>query len=380
MNPVTMEGRIKVPPGLRDLLQEFTVSVLREQPKDLVQAAIEFFTMKKNTADNRPHKQVESDEEEDEEPMPPPPRNVGRRAGVAAESYDPEKDDENSNVKVVHPKTEAQRQRLTQATKDILLFRCLDDDQMKDVIDAMFERHVSPGEKVITLGEDGDNFYVIEKGVYDIIVKIQGEEKTVGKYENKGSFGELALMYNTPRAATILATTEGVLWAMTREVFRSIVLKKAFEKRRMYEELLNQVPILESLSAYERMSIADALKTRIYEDGALILKQGDPGDEMYFVEDGEVVIKMKRVGELEEKELTRIEKGGYFGELALLTSHPRAASAYAVGRIKLAVLDVGSFERLLGPCLSILQRNIDSYEQKLKTIFGSLDKVPELRS
>ncbi|VDP83962.1 unnamed protein product, partial [Echinostoma caproni] len=298
-----MAEKIKVPTGLRELLQEFTVSVLREQPKDLVQAAIEFFTMKKNAADNRPRKQGDSDEDEDDEPMPPPPRNVGRRAGVAAESYDPEKDDESSNIKVVHPKTEAQRQRLTQATKDILLFRCLDDDQMKDVIDAMFERRVSPGDKVITLGEDGDNFYVIESGVYDIIVKIQGEEKTVGKYDNKGSFGELALMYNTPRAATILA----VLWAMTREVFRSIVLKKAFEKRRMYEELLNQVPILESLSAYERMSIADALKTRIYEDGAQILKQGDPGDEMFFVEDGEVCIKMKRVGETEEKEVTRIE-------------------------------------------------------------------------
>ena len=36
----------------------------------------------------------------------------------------------------------------------------------------------------------------------------------VGAYDGKGSFGELALMYNMPRAATIVATTEGVLWAM----------------------------------------------------------------------------------------------------------------------------------------------------------------------
>lgn len=308
-----------------------------------------------------------------------PPLRGARRAGVAAESFDPEKDNGGHSVKVVHPKTEEQRNRLTIATKDILLFRCLDDDQMKDVIDAMFERKVKAGEKVITLGEDGDNFYVIEKGTYDIFVRIEGQEKKVGQYDNKGSFGELALMYNTPRAATIQATEDGVVWAMTREVFRGIVLKKAFEKRRMYEELLNQVPILESLSAYERMSIADALKTRIYEAGQQVLRQGDPGDEMYFVEEGKVSIKMKRVGEDEEKEVAAIEKGGYFGELALLTSHPRAASAYSVGRTKLAVLDVGSFERLLGPCLNILRRNIDGYEEKLKTVFGSLDKVPELR-
>uniref|UniRef100_A0A0V0J8G7 Cyclic nucleotide-binding domain-containing protein n=1 Tax=Schistocephalus solidus TaxID=70667 RepID=A0A0V0J8G7_SCHSO len=192
-------------------------------------------------------------------------------------------------------------------------------------------------------------------------------------------FGELALMYNTPRAATIRATTPGVCWVLPGAVFRHIVLQSAFKKRRMYEELLNRVPILESLSAYERMSIADALRPATYADGSLILKQGDPGDEMYFVEEGEVVITMKKVGEESETELTRIKKGGYFGELALLTKHPRAASARAVGSTKLAVLDVGSFERLLGSCLEILQRNIDDYENQLKRVFGSLDNVPELR-
>lgn len=370
---------VVIPPGLRELLQSLTVAILRERPSDLVQFSIDFLTMRKAGVSKQQAGGRESDEDEDEEPMPMPPRRAARRVGVAAESYDPEKDDDSNAVKVVHPKSEEQRQRLAQATKEILLFRCLDDDQIKDVIDAMFERHVSPGEKVITLGEDGDNFYVVESGIYDIIVKVGDEEKTVGKYENKGSFGELALMYNTPRAATILAKTEGVLWAMTREVFRSIVLKKAFEKRRLYEELLNQVPILESLSAYERMSIADALRTKIFEDGDLVIKQGDRGEEMFFVEDGKIRIMMKRADETDEKEVTLIEKGGYFGELALLTSHPRAASAYAVGRTKLAVLDVGSFERLLGPCLDILRRNIDGYEAKLKDIFGSLDKVPELR-
>ncbi|THD26053.1 cAMP-dependent protein kinase type II-alpha regulatory subunit [Fasciola hepatica] len=336
--------------------------------------------MEKSATGNRPRKPADSEKEEDEEPMPTPPRYVGRRAGLAAESCGPEKDGKSSRGRVVHPKTEVQRLRSAQPTKNILLFRCFDDDQMKDFIDATFEQHFSPGEKVITLDEYGDKFYVIEKRVFDIIVKIQGEEKAVGKYDNKGSFWELVLMYNTPRAATILATNEGVLWAMTCEVFRSIVLKRAFEKHRMYKELLNQVTMLESLSAHELMGIADALKALIFEDGAPILKQGDSGDEMFSVEDREVVIKMKSIDESEEKELPRIEKGGYFGELALLTSHSRAASAYAAGRTKFPVIDVGSFERLLGPCLSILQGNTDGCEQKLKSFFGSLDKVPELQS
>ncbi|KAL3311558.1 cAMP-dependent protein kinase type II-beta regulatory subunit [Cichlidogyrus casuarinus] len=366
---------IAVPDGLRELLQEFTVSVLRNKPDNLVNFGYDFFKMKKTETESKvpavssgPY----SDEEE-EEMAPPIPRNY-RRTGVAAESFDPEKQEE--TPKVVHPKTDDQKARLLKATKDILLFRCLDDDQMIDVIDAMFERKVQEGDKVITYGEDGDNFYVIERGSYDIIVKVDGEMKVVGKYEDKGSFGELALMYNTPRAATIEAKTEGVVWAMTRETFRGIVLRKAFEKRQLYERLLNQVPLLSTLSGYERMNIFDALKTKIFEPGEVIIRQGESGTEMYFIEDGEVHIKRKG-DDGKEVDLTVLKVGGYFGELALITKQPRAASAYAHKRTKLAVLDVSSFERLLGPCNDILQRNIDVYNKQLEELFGS--NVPELR-
>lgn len=54
-------------------------------------------------------------------------------------------------------------------------------------------------------GEEGDNFYVIGEGTFEArILQPDGEEKTVFTYEGKGAFGELALMYNCPRAATVL--------------------------------------------------------------------------------------------------------------------------------------------------------------------------------
>lgn len=52
----------------------------------------------------------------------------------------------------------------------------------------------------------------LHRGIYDIVVS----GVCVGQYNNKGSFGELALMYNTPRAATIIATQEGALWGLVR--------------------------------------------------------------------------------------------------------------------------------------------------------------------
>ena len=58
-------------------------------------------------------------------------------------------------------------------------------------------------------------------------MEIDGKDKCVGAYDGQGSFGELALMYNMPRAATIIATSDGLLWAMvcTREIIRKNIIK-----------------------------------------------------------------------------------------------------------------------------------------------------------
>uniref|UniRef100_A0A3Q0KLT7 cAMP-dependent protein kinase type II regulatory subunit n=1 Tax=Schistosoma mansoni TaxID=6183 RepID=A0A3Q0KLT7_SCHMA len=317
-----------------------------------------------------------------------PPRNsLLRRQSVAAESFDPEKDsdDNNEEERRIYPKSDSQRSRLTNAVKEILLFRCLDEEQKSKVIDAMQEMKVKEGDVVIKQGDDGDNFYVIESGTYDIYVKQNqsNDEKLgekVGSYNGQGSFGELALMYNTSRAASIIATTNGILWLMDRNTFRRIVLKAAFHKRQTYVELLEDIPLLKELSSYERTNVADALQSRIYQDGATIISQGETGKEMFIIESGTVRISVKENSK--EVELSRLGKGAYFGELALITKRPRAASAYAVGETKLAVLDVASFERLMGPCLKVMQRNIDTYEKQLSELLGTNNqlKLNEFRS
>ena len=67
------------------------------------------------------------------------------------------------------------------------------------------------------------------------------------------TFGKYFLSYITfsslvPRAATIQASTDGVLWALDRQTFRRIVLRNAFQKRKMYEALIENVPLLSALS------------------------------------------------------------------------------------------------------------------------------------
>lgn len=77
-----------------------------------------------------------------------------------------------------------------------------------------------------------------------------------------------------PRAATIKADSVGELWAMDRQTFRRILLKSAFKKRKMYEHLLDNVPMLKTLKNYERMNLADALVSRSYDKGDRIIRQG----------------------------------------------------------------------------------------------------------
>uniref|UniRef100_A0A3P9N898 Protein kinase cAMP-dependent type II regulatory subunit beta n=1 Tax=Poecilia reticulata TaxID=8081 RepID=A0A3P9N898_POERE len=302
---------------------------------------------------------------------------------VCAEAFNPDEDEDDKEPRVTHPKTDEQRQRLQEACRDILLFKNLDPEQMSQVLDAMFEKFCTVGEHIIDQDDDGDNFYVIESGTFNIFVKIEGAEKLVGSYDNKGSFGELALMYNTPRAATIIATSPGALWCLDRLTFRRIIVKNNAKKRKMYEAFIETLPLLTSLEVSERMKVVDVLSTRVYNDSQQIIAQGDLADCFYIVESGQVRITMKRSRtkkdeeEEEEVDIATCTRGQYFGELALVTNKPRAASAYAVGSVKCLVLDVKAFERLLGPCMDIMKRNIANYEEQLVALFGSSAEIEQ---
>lgn len=94
---------------------------------------------------------------------PPVGRFQNRRKSVFAETYDPEEDEDDDGTRTIFPKSDEQRQCLSEAVRNILLFRSLEKEQMNEVLDAMFERKVAKDELVIKQGDDGDNFYVIQR-------------------------------------------------------------------------------------------------------------------------------------------------------------------------------------------------------------------------
>ncbi|KAI1081383.1 camp-dependent protein kinase regulatory subunit [Whalleya microplaca] len=288
--------------------------------------------------------------------------NFGRRTSVSAESLKPVADNNDNWTPPSYPKTAEQLDRLKKAIEGNFLFSHLDDEQNDQILGALQEKPIPAKDiKVITQGDAGDYFYVVEKGNFDVYVNDKGALQPgpdgmgnrVGTIQAGGSFGELALMYNAPRAATVISTESGcTLWALDRVTFRRILMESTFARRRLYESFLEEVPLLSSLTPYERSKIADALETKKFPAGYRIIKQGDIGTSFFLLESGEA----DAYKDGESPSVKHYKKGDFFGELALLNDAPRAADVISTTEVKVATLGKSAFARLLGPVEGIMRR------------------------
>lgn len=276
------------------------------------------------------------------------------RASVSAECYVPGQ--EKGEKKYV-AKTEEEKNDLRQRLAKIFLFKHLDSIETEQLVDALEPKDFKTGDLII---EEGDSvaewFYILLTGT----AEAYKEEKMVYEYKGSGSFGELALMYNAPRAATVKAVTDCSCWALDRRTFRTLVIDSMAAKRESYERFLADVPLLSSLSDSERSAIADVLNPIAFADGEAIIEEGQEGTAFYLVEHGEVDVTTQAGG---DKPIKSIKRGDYFGELALLNSAPRKATCKAKGAVSVVCMDKAAFTRMLGKVEDILRRNMSQYEQ-----------------
>ena len=290
------------------------------------------------------------------------------RSGVSAEVYGVFNKKENFVAKVVS-KTQEQIQRIKTSVIHSFLFGNLDPKDLEVVINAMEEKVFQKGENIINQGEKGDCLYFVEEGKLNCYKKNASEQspKLVKEYGPGDAFGELALLYNAPRAATITAESDKVItWVLDRETFNHIVKEAAQKKREKYENFLKKVEILSSIEPYELMQISDALKTATFKKGDYIIKEGEMGDVFYILEEGTCEATKTLEPGKPDTIIKEYSVGDYFGERALIKGEPRAANIIASSEtVKVISLDRISFKRLLGPIEDILKRNIDKYQNFL---------------
>merc|ERR1719217_787617 len=111
----------------------------------------------------------------------------------------------------------------------------------------MLKKELTPKEQIIKEGDDGDCMYVVDEGQLECIKVIKDAPVVVKTCVEGDAFGELALLYNCPRAASVQSRDDVVLWSLDRETFNAIVKDAAQKKREMYDQFLKSVPLLESI-------------------------------------------------------------------------------------------------------------------------------------
>ena len=336
---------------------------VKETPMSLVMAT--------SAASNKDEEEElsESEEEEEEEEVlsveaersvskeSRNPRPKKRRESICAEKLS---DDKYDSDLIVIEKSESEMARISEICMKNMFFSHLDEQQMKTIQDTMFLIEHADGDMIIRQGdEDGDKFYCIDSGVVDIFINDGEERKLVKTCQAGDSFGELALLYGAPRAASCIASGDVRLWTLDRISFKRVLMKTTVEVRTVNKSFLEMVPLFSNLDEYELLTISDALHEESFEDSQAVLTEGEAGDKFYLIKEGNVVCT-KRQSDGSVKEVKRLTTGEYFGELALLTDKPRQATVTAEGRLTVLSINRETFNNLV--CIKeLLVRNMGTY-------------------
>ena len=276
------------------------------------------------------------------------------RAAVMAHSIDKD------FVKTTIPKCDMVRNLIYHSIKSNMLFRACTEEELQDLIDAFDTAKFKAGDTVIKQGDDGDLFFVVEDGKLDILVSktdpIDGstessEQIIVGvPYKSGSSFGELALMYGSPRAATIRASSNCVLWCLNSQQFKGITRTHKQKREGIIVETIRKVKIGDNvlgdvLHPDDIDAMALATQSDSFEKGSVIVRQGESGDAFYIIESGTVDVFKTESGDDAIAHLTR---GQFFGEKALLSEDVRQATCIASSNVKCLTLTREDFVRMLG--------------------------------
>ena len=241
--------------------------------------------------------------------------------------------------------------------KQIPLFSTLPREGLADTAAHLLLRHLPAGQSIFKLGDPGDALYIVESGQVDIVNE-QGE--VVARPIEKDYFGEMALLTSKTRTFTARATKHTNLWAMYRPDFDallvkypqlSVALSKILKERlsaaegHFVEKHLKKLALMGGLSRLQLDDISSRLRAQHYRAGETIFREGQSGQELYFIENGQVQrFTTTASGRIS---LPILESGDFFGEASLLSERPHSTTAQAQTGVDLWLLEKPDFDDLV---------------------------------
>jgi CRP-like cAMP-binding protein len=227
------------------------------------------------------------------------------------------------------------------------LFEDVPEDVLSDLAGRVSLRTYAPGQPVVRQGDRADAFYVVRMGALHVIEEDpdSGNERVLRSLERGDSFGELGLLENAPRAATVRALEESELFEVDKGTFDQLLADMAEVPR--FAPTLQAAAELRSLAPFAAMGpgqIADLLENGEWinlSPGQVVFEQGELGDAFYAIRSGQVEVVQ------DEESVQVLGPGSFFGEIALLHDVPRTATIRARTPARAFRVDRPGFVRLV---------------------------------
>ncbi|HJZ84791.1 MAG TPA: cyclic nucleotide-binding domain-containing protein [Polyangia bacterium] len=210
------------------------------------------------------------------------------------------------------------------------------------------------GEVVFRQGDPGTALYVILRGEVEVLHEEgAGPPKKLASLHAGAFFGEMALITNEPRNATVLAVEDCEFLVVARqhvqklidtdrEVLRTIL---RFFRARLVGTLVQTSPLFRGLSLLERRNLIGRFRLREIAPGALVIREGQPSDALCVALAGRLAVTTRVHGE--ERLLARLHAGDIYGEMSLLTGGPAVATIRAESKVWALALPRRDFEQVI---------------------------------
>ncbi|XP_059618799.1 cGMP-dependent protein kinase, isozyme 2 forms cD4/T1/T3A/T3B isoform X2 [Phlebotomus argentipes] len=263
-------------------------------------------------------------------------------------------------LKVTFPKydkEERSRELIKSAILDNDFMKNLEMIQIKEIVDCMYPVQYAAGSLIIKEGDVGSIVYVMEEGR----VEVSREGKYLSTLSGAKVLGELAILYNCQRTATITAVNDCKLWAIERQCFQTIMMRTGLIRQTEYTDFLKSVPIFKSLPEDTLIKISDVLEETYYQKGDYIVRQGARGDTFFIISKGQVRVTIRLPDSQEEKFIRLLGKGDFFGEKALQGDDLRTANIIcdSPDGVTCLVIDRETFNQLISNLEEIRHRYDD---------------------
>jgi ATP-binding cassette subfamily B protein len=240
------------------------------------------------------------------------------------------------------------------------LFAALGEEQFGDLGKCFSVESFSLGDAIVRRGDPGDGFFTIYAGRARVVDDSGGGDPVTVAVLNKGdSFGEQALLYNTPRAFTVRAASDMVALKLSNRDFEEFTrrhpqLREMLdEKSRQDKEFnfLRRLTILAHLKLPEIQALLGSIERISLRAGEVLFEEGQDGDRAYIIRDGHLRIQKRTDGDMKQgrvKQLAIAKPGDLIGEMSLLYGHPRSATAIAASDAIVMALSQEVFRDVIG--------------------------------